>query len=204
MKLAQFKNIHLNDKIIVLGCGMSAKNILSVDRNKVKLFGVNDISLLISPDYLICVDTPSKFTGQRYKAILQSNAQYFFTQIRDWQPMAPTHKVTFDLGVSKLRNMDSADIVDYSNNSPYMAVLIAYKMGCKNIGMLGVDFTPNHFYANDGEHVLVRTNRLNDIDLAYKNLTEALNSRHVNLYNLNKDSLVKSVPKIDIAEFLKK
>jgi len=203
MKLSQFKNKHLNDKIIVLGLGMSTKKILDVDTSNVILFGVNDIGRLIKPTYMLVVDTPSKFTPQRHKHIIQSGAQYMFSQIPDWKPMNPTLKVTFDLGVNQLRNIDNPDKVDYSNNSPYMAILIAYKMGCKNIGLLGVDFTPNHFFENDGEHVLVKTNRLKDIDQAYKNLTEALNSRHVNLYNLNNESLITSIPKMSIHEFIK-
>ena len=203
MKLSYFKNKHLNDKIIVLGLGMSANNILDVDRSNVVLFGVNDISRLVVPTYVLVVDTPSKFTGLRHKYILQSGAQYLFTQIKDWKPMSPTMKVTFDLGSNSLRNMDNPEVVDYSNNSPYMAIIIAYKMGCKNIGLLGVDFTPNHFFENDGEHVLIKTNRLSDIDRSYGNLTEALNSRHVNLYNLNKDSLITSIPKMDLVEFIK-
>ena len=202
MGLGQFRNIHTKDKIIILGCGASAVDIVDVDHSGVILFGVNDISRLISPKYLLVVDTPAKFLGLRNKAVVQSGADYLFTQIHDWKPMKPTKKVIFQLGNNRLKNIESMELVDYSNNSPYMAALIAYKMGCKNIGILGVDFTKNHFYAEDGDHVLI--DRLNDIDIKYKELREKLNSKGVNLYNLSKHSALTHIPKMDMLKFLKK
>jgi hypothetical protein len=206
MKIQSFKDKHIDDIIIVSGCGTSAKDLLNIDRSNFILFGVNDISRLIQPDYLMVVDQPNRFPGIRHKAVTQSGAKYLFTQIDKWQPEKPTEKVLFKLGVGrgKLRNAEDINTIDYSNNSPWMAILLAYKMGCKNIGMIGVDFTPNHFYANDGQHTLIQSNRLEEIQSAYKNLYKFLNSKHVNLYNLSNTSVIKDVPKMNINEFIKK
>ena len=87
------------------------------------------------------------------------------------------------------------------NNSPYMAIILAYKMGCKKIGMLGVDFTPNHFYAKDGDHDLIQKKYINKILNHYELLYNELKKNDCLLYNLSVDSIITTVPKILPEEF---
>jgi hypothetical protein len=51
-------------------------------------------------------------------------------------------------------------VLDFSNNSPYIAAILAYQMGCRRIGLIGVDFTDNHCHMQDGAHELVRNGRI--------------------------------------------
>lgn len=203
MNFINFLDIHKGKSCIIAGCG-SSLNLIKDYKIDISIFGVNDVPKLIEPTYLVVVDNPAKFKNGRDKIVSNSNANYVFTQIPEWK-INSGRKVLFKLGMkSSLTNLDHKnDIIDCSNNSPYMCVIIAYKMGFTNIGLIGVDFTPNHFYAEDGNHSLVSLGQLDQINKDYKLLYNTLKARNVNLYNLNPNSEVKEVPHLNIKDFLK-
>jgi len=109
----------------------------------------------------------------------------------------------FDLGSRKLVHLDHLDKVDHFMNSPYVATGIAYKMGFKDIGIIGVDFTANHFYAKDGHHPLTAMKKIRHVNDAYGVMKTELKNKGVNLYNLSNRSAITNVPKITIEEFKK-
>ena len=77
--------------------------------------------------------------------------------------------------------------IDYSTTSTYMAIIIAYQMGCKNIYLIGVDLD-NHNLSHRNEQ----------INQDYGKLYQKLQEKGVNLWNLSEKSLLTSVPKIKL------
>lgn len=102
-------------------------------------------------------------------------------------------------GTDQLQYRGGNSFVNHSITSPYIAVILAFYLGAKNIGLLGVDFTDNHFNSKDGKHNLY--NRLNVIDNDFSHLRERLSDYGCELVNLSPDSLLKSLPKVDIKEW---
>jgi spore maturation protein CgeB/predicted O-methyltransferase YrrM len=92
-----------------------------------------------------------------------------------------------------------ADALPYTQNSPYVAVCLAAYMGARRIGLIGVDFTDDHFFARTGTHPLAR--RLSEIDAQYGRLAAALGERGVELVNLSAESRLTSLRKVPVQEF---
>jgi uncharacterized Rossmann fold enzyme len=84
-------------------------------------------------------------------------------------------------------------------NSPYMAAIIAYQLGAKKIGMIGVDFTQDHFFSNTGTHKLSK--HIKNIDQEYLILRNQLEKRGVKVANLSPISLLESWPKMNLEGF---
>jgi hypothetical protein len=202
MNISQFKDKHAGEKILVLGCGTSLKKITEIDNYKGLItIGVNDIGRMLDPTYLLVVDSPKKFMGIRHDVIFNSKSEYVFTQLNAWDIKQKEKLVMFKLGNKSLSNIKNEMVIDYSNSSPYMAAILAHKMGSNRIGMLGVDFTPNHFYAEDGDHDLIRRKRFAQVEEGFKALHAKLASLGTELFNLSEFSAVTTVPKIKISEF---
>lgn len=199
-KLSDFYKIHENDKIIVCGCGISLNNIIPYHSEFITI-GVNDVPLAFDPTYMVITDSIHRFSKERQKYISSSNCKAFFTCVNGWIHNKLVH---FELGSTSLNHLDDTNRVDYFMNSPYVGVNIAYKMGAKYIGLIGVDFTNGHFYnENDGPHPLSKQDSIFEkIKNSYILLKEELEKRNVFLLNLSKVSKI-DLPKITIEEFKK-
>lgn len=188
-----FKNIHKGEKVIVLGCGKSAS--LVKEMEPCLTIGVNDISRLVETDYLVVVNGRRDFTASRWPFVQNSVCKTIFSQlnikkipIRNRQNLVPI-KLGKKSGTSLF-----TDSVDFSTTSPYMAVIIAAYLGFTEIGMLGVDFTNDHFFSKTGKHTLMK--RFNDIDQEFTALHLALVKNGVDFFNLSPTSIL-SMPKKD-------
>tara|TARA_B100000963_G_scaffold349061_1_gene357547 strand:+ start:28477 stop:29085 length:609 start_codon:yes stop_codon:yes gene_type:complete len=195
--LSNFKNIHKGESVIVCGCGVSLNKIKSNYKNFITI-GVNDVPALFTPTYLVVTDHPIRFNQNRRNLITESSTKALFTCVKGWNNKKT---IIFELGNRRLSNLDSDNKVDYCLNSPYVAVCIAYKMGFSKIGLIGVDFTPHHFYIKDGDHPLSQMNKLKQVNEGYRVLKLQLNKRNVDFYNLSQDSKIDSLPKISIEKF---
>ena len=195
--LSNFRNVHKGEKVIVCGCGTSLNQIEKHHKDFITI-GVNDVPKLFMPTYLVVTDHPIRFNEGRRKLVVESTPKAFFTCVKGW-----TNKkvVLFDLGNMSVRNIDSDNKVDYCLDSPYVAAIIAYKMGFSKIGLIGVDFTPDHFYPRDGDHPLSQLKKLNQVKEGYRILKDTFNKKNVDFYNLSQDSLIDSIPKINIEKF---
>lgn len=98
-------------------------------------------------------------------------------------------------GGTKVSN-DNA--MPYTKNSPYVAVCLAEYMGASKIGLIGVDFTEGHFFADTGKHIL--SSELVKIDSEYSALSAALKNRGVELVNLSSRSRLTSLKKISLVD----
>ena len=139
--------------------------------------GVNDVNKFFPDtpaDYLVCVDLPSIFTPERQRTIIESVHKKFFTHLSEWSKLVQRCQLfKLDKFPGCLEGLDTKDVVSYSNNSAFVATVIAYKMGATDIVLYGVDFV-NH-------HHLSRTDVLKKQILDFKNLYDALQKRGVKL-----------------------
>lgn len=195
--LVDFMGIHKDEKIIVCGCGTSLPDILPY-KDEFVTIGVNDVPALFDPTYLLVTDHPNRFFGTRRDTVQNAKSRYLFVCTSGWRHPS---LVKFNLGTKELKSLDSSKVIDHFLNSPYVAVNLAYKMGAKHIGLIGVDFTDGHFYnPNDGPHPISPTPHLNRVNSSYQVLFDALAQRGVTFHNLSQQSRLQ-LPKITIEKF---
>lgn len=155
--------------IHVLGLGESLKN-YTPDGNIT--IGVNDIHSKVKTDYVVCVDEPRAFSVDRLQAIRETKCKGFYSQVDFWKCVANFNKIEFNPGRGIVTNLDSEKFC-YSISSPYVATVLAYKMGATKIVLHGVDFQT---HPNFLEHK--KEKALNDFRL----LNDALKQRDVTLF----------------------
>jgi|GEM_PF-3151906 len=187
--LRDFRRIHDGASIVVCGCGPS---LLELPRPRELLtIGVNDVGRLFDPTYLVVLNPRQQFKGDRYAFVERSNAQVLFTQLELGAVRPPV--VRFRLGQYGGVDAEADGALHYSQNSPYVAVRLAALMGARRIGLIGVDFTDDHFFAITGRHSLV--GRLKEIDAQYGRLATALRRCGVELINLSSVSRLTALPR---------
>ena len=184
---------------IICGCGTSINSFVP-DDNSI-LFGVNDINRKLKTKYLICVNEPHTFKRGRFEWVQNHTSEYFFTHLRSLEPVRHETIVYFNLGARDSEAIDNIGLIDFTANSPYMAVIIAYQLGASKIGLIGVDLTPDHFFAQTGDHLL--TAKASTVNEEYNKLGQALVSKGIKIANLSEISLVTSWPYMSHEDFNK-
>ena len=179
MEFKQAIDKHANGKFIIVGCGTSALSMRGMELPGIVTIGVNDAGGIIGLDYLLIVDYKTQFSPDRMRIISETKCKTFISVNSDWDSIvnaAEKYKIILgDLALSHLDKQKYPDRIDYSNTSTYMATIVAYKMGASKIGIIGLDFTPNHYNYEDGVHKLVsKYNQLDPIRNSYKLLHEKL------------------------------
>lgn len=191
-RLAAFRNTLSGATVIVCGCGPSLLELH--DPGRWITVGVNDVGRLFDPTYLVVVNPRNQFKSDRFRFVENSNARCLFTQLDLGRVRPPV--VRFKLGQYGGTDVGAAEVLHFTQNSPYVAVCLAAYMGAKRIGLIGVDFTDDHFFARTGRHSL--SGRLREIDAQYGRLAAALARRGVELVNLSSISRLASLPKTTI------
>ena len=183
---------------IIAGCGSSLNHY--TDFSKYYVIGVNDIERILTPDFLVVVNDYRTFMRGRWEYVKESLSPVIFTHMENPGPITRSSNLCkIKIGSRNSPNLDNFTSVDYTMNSPYMAIIIAYQLGAKKIGMVGVDFTNDHFFSNTGQHKLSK--HLRNIDLEYSVLKENLEKKGVKVANLSPISLLESWPKMDLDQF---
>lgn len=153
--------------------------------------GVNDIHSRVKTDFVVCVDVPSAFNAERLATINKTECKGFYTQLDEWSQIPNYNKIEFNRGRGLLDGLDNERFC-YSNSSPYVAVILAYKLGAKKIVIYGADYKTHKHFKNDS---LRRV--LND----FGSLRKALNARGVELLVCDSFSeLSKVLPVVDLNE----
>jgi len=206
MQFSEFFKKYEGKDIIVLGCGSSVTDFVPKIPEGVVTIGVNDIGDIFTPEFLLVVNSPNTFKPvSRVSTISNNKSKYFISHFPEkWIPLGIKNEiVNIKLGDRNFSNLgkSATDIIDYSNNSPFMACICAYYLGAKRIGLIGVDFTDNHFNNKDGRHKL--TGQLKEIDKKFGILNKKLSKLGCEIYNLSPESLLQSLPKMDQDEFIK-
>ncbi len=195
VKLSDFRDAHRGESVVVCGCGESLNELDAPER--FVTVGVNDVGRRFTPRYLVVVNPRNQFTGDRFKYVEGSQAEHVFTQLE----LGLKHEgvVRFRLGSYGGTNLSNRDALDYTQNSPYVALCLAAHMGARRVGLIGVDFTDHHFFARTGRHSLAP--RLATIDAQYRRLGEALRARGVEVFNLSRASRLTAFPRLTVEEF---
>jgi len=193
--LPSFANIHLGETILVCGCGESLNELERPER--FITIGVNDIGRRFHPDYLVVVNPPNQFSGDRFRYVETSAAKFLFTQLD--LGLSKENIIKFNLGTEGGTDWSNPDVLHYTQNSPYVALCLALHMGARCIGLIGVDFTDHHFFAPTGTHSLA--SQIQIIDRQYAQLYEAIKARGLELFNLSRTSRLTALPKISLEQF---
>jgi len=193
--LAEYRNRHAGETIVVCGCGPSLRD-LDHPAECVTI-GVNDVGRLFDPTYLVVLNPPSQFAPGRFEHVRHARAKALFTQL-DLGPVGPP-VVRFALGQRGGTGDGGGRVLHYTQNSPYVAVGLAAWMGARRIELIGVDFVDDHFFGQTGPHRLAP--RLRDVDAEYARLAEALRGRGIELVNLSAVSRLTSLPKCSLGTF---
>ena len=192
--LEGFRNFHHGDTIVVCGCGKSLAGF--ADHEQYITIGVNDVGRLFQPTYLVVLNHRAQFSGERFDHVARSSAKALFTQLN--LGINHPHIVRFNLGRQNGVTFDTPDVLPYARNSPYVAMCLAALMGAKRIGLIGIDFTDDHFFGRTGRHPL--TTQLAAIDQQYQRLEQALRARGVSVVNLSSESRLTAFRKGHITE----
>ena len=196
--LANFAGRHRGETIVVCGCGPSL-NDLPV-RPACPTIGVNDVGRNFDPDYLVVVNPPAQFPPHRRRPIEESRARAVFTQYSDWR-LEHARRVPVTFGAYGGVDFSNPNVLHYTRNSPYVALCLAVHLGATRIGLIGVDFTDNHFFGATGVHPLAGS--LTQINAEYLRLREACIARGVEVVNLSPVSRLTAFPRADLAKFLR-
>lgn len=128
--------------IEVLGLGPSLKNYTDVGNITI---GVNDIWRYHPVHFLVTADPPSRFTTERKNVILNSKPEMFLSAFTDWRGLVDKYYyMKLESGSGRLTKLDTRAVYSFSNNSTFIACVLAYKLRAKNILLHGVDFTDHH------------------------------------------------------------
>lgn len=101
--------------------------------------GVNDIHSTVKTDYVVCVDSKKAFAKDRLKDIEGSKCKGFYSQLDEWSNIEKFQKMELAKVRGSLEEIDT-DKFCYSICSPFVACVLAYKLGAKRIVLWGVDF----------------------------------------------------------------
>ena len=177
------------DTINVLGLGPSLQQFTP---NGCLTIGVNDISKHHSCNRVVCVDPPRVFSSDRVEYMKNGPYEKFITNLpEDWAGLAHSiEPLTFGAIRGDITRLDEPGITCYSNNSPFVAAVLAYRAGAKYIVMYGVDFTTHPRLGAGSSH----DRAIADFVKLYK----ALRSRRVSLTVVSEESALHAVGGIPV------
>src|SRR5262245_6646019 len=196
MSFADYMGMWRGSTAIVAGCGESLTNfelpwVSGWNSKNGFTIGVNDVAKRFVPDYCLVVNHYAEFQRLKRADNVGKARLALFTHIPKSVGVEHPNIVVFSLGKQNGTDLDDPERLDYTSNSPYMAVILAAKMGAKKIGLIGVDFT--------GLHYLSRA--VPKINQEYGKLKTALDQRGIEAYNLSPVSRLEAFPKCSLEEF---
>ena len=104
--------------------------------------GVNDIWKHHKTEYVVCVDVPKRFDKQRLKTIIECRPIEFFTCYpKDWNGLRDISGLRLAPIRGSVGTLTDKKQICFSNNSAFVATVMAYHLGAKLIILHGVDFT---------------------------------------------------------------
>lgn len=178
-------------RCVVFGNGISVKEYVKQPGDFT--IGVNDICKFMTPNILLIVDTRLQFRDPERIAEIENTDCIHVIRDEGWN-FKKGSTYLFSLGSKgSFSNFKKPDVIDTGWDSPYMACLLAGKIGFKKIDLIGVDYTDNHFYKEDGPHNLMH--RFKEVNSFYGKLKEFFDSQHIDFHNLSKTSKLTTVPK---------
>lgn len=220
----KWRNYHKGETVIVFGNGPSINEEFPAHWRNYPWFGVNEIGRAFAVDYLVLQDRPADFkkVDEDMMAIRNSliDSEVFILANRqmwlDVKPQMvgiedvnwmmyltrswlghPFHDPERYLSMIDRWDDDHAMIPLFPYpQSAQMAVLLAMYMGAKRVGIMGIDYTPGHFY--DSEQMYAD----GSVRLSNKGWGKVRTMVEENfggtMVNLSKDSRLESIEKGDL------
>src|SRR3990167_7688407 len=128
-------------EIHVLGLGDSIKTYQP--KKLIPTIGVNNIYQFVKTDYVVCIDRMRRFSHEKLKIIKSSTPIKFYSHLSEWTKVVQNFElITLAMPRGDVKQLDSPKII-YSICSPYVACIMAYKLGADRIVLNGVDLL-NH------------------------------------------------------------
>lgn len=144
--------------------------------------GVNDIFKYFPVDYLVLADPPQRFPEpDRFKTIMESTPKKFLCP-KKW-PVDNFEFIQLSAGRGMFKDFDTT--YAFSNNSPFIACVHAYKLGAKEIHLYGADFNTHETLSNEQSKKTILKH--------YKELRLELLKRGCELKVSSKKSLLSSI-----------
>lgn len=133
--------------------------------------GVNDICKHYTPDIVVCVDRPDRFEKERLQTIVSGKQKRFVTHLQQWRG----HPMN-GLDIQRIQPYNPrmlGKVLMHSNNSTFVAAVLAFMEGAKEIVLWGVDLN-NHPHIKDQVAYRARQD--------FENLNQHLLVRGIKLY----------------------
>ncbi|MBV1952567.1 MAG: hypothetical protein KUG64_10300 [Cycloclasticus sp.] len=167
-------------KVDVLGLGESLQSFVPSDNFRI---GVNDIHKHHEVDVVVCVDRISAFTPERFESISKSTHSKFYTHHEEWKGQVKNVQMINLSGPrGSIKGIETQD-VPYSNNSTFVAVVLAYKHGATEINIFGADFNTHPNFMNNKLEIALKD---------FKQLFDYLRSKKVKI-NVSEGSKLRSL-----------
>jgi len=196
--------------MIVLGLGPSIKELARIERRPTTI-GVNDVERHVGTvDHLVLLDAPADFLRtngrargtERLRTVTATRAGtvwIFDRHLDRWPSITANHPDVRPLKIRVARHDEplmhldpESDELAHFQISPYTGASLAFRLGAKRIGLLGVDLIP-------GDHPVAVA--AHTIDVRLGRLRGAMAQHGVDLVNLSPLSTLTSLPRKDIEEW---
>lgn len=149
--------------------------------------GVNDVGKFTDLDYLLLVDEPDGFKPYRMDAVRRTLPLSYFIVSLNWMKFLDRCvPITLCKERRNLKTLDDPLLfanMPFSYNSPFIAAILAYRMGAKVINLFGVDFNTD----SSPEH---RDKNIED----WRDLYQALSNRGIKIYTCPGSQLESFIP----------
>lgn len=166
--------------VSIVACGESAKEWFNTPCDL--SIGVNDcLKWGREVDWLVVVNAPQKFRGQRWDTIINSKPKRFICHNGAWKRQFPNAELAV---LHPFRGSVKKGKIYFSKTSPFVAMNLAYEAGATDIILWGVDFL---------NHPKVKDKMLKDELVAYSRLIEALKNKGVNVWLGSDQSVLKDL-----------
>ncbi len=190
-------------RALICGLGPSIELLHGCPTNdNIITFGVNDIGRYFDPDYLVVIDRPESFHGDRLGYIWNASprlgtwigtgfANMWKEHIMDSFYELRTVAVNPQLAMPPWH--DVASQIHKASSSPYTAASLAGFMGIKDIALIGVDMVD---HPRMGPEIVSQLN-----EVFFPMLNDFFKLRGIKMCNLSPDSAIKSVPHVSLEDW---
>lgn len=208
-ELKRFKDIHNEDKCLILSLGPS---LLTVNLASINCYtiGVNDIEKLYLPNYLVVTeketikknfpkDSPE---DKKNKIILASKADYIFSVHElpfQSERIVRIPERRFKENLNKIYNENGLFRLRKSSTT---ALSLALYMGFSQIGIIGFDLRGDRAMFNETNNVSMKPEWFSEMNQFMKKVYEWGLSRNQEIYNLSEISLINAFPKMNYQDFM--
>ena len=209
LDLRAFRNIHIDEKVLICGLGSSLLRIYPKHfKNYPLTIGVNDIGAYFDPMYLVISDKLdrenslyTRYQKQAVDTIANHGSPYVF--LRQEMEWIPGEHVIYQNLPYRGSNLDEAigrHMLIGLNLTIWSALSLSVYMGFSRIGLLGVDFKGQR--AVNSIDTFEASDMAIDIENAIlSKLKQEIVSNGIVVWNLSDDSKITAFPFIDPQSF---